>query len=490
MDAKKTYSLTTAGMAERFGDRHRGTVRYVPARRDWIAWEGGRWTLGGDAHVYSLVKETIRSIDREASEEQSDRARIELRQHAQRCENGRQIDSIISHASRLPGLRVDLDALDRGEWLLNVLNGTIDLRSGELRPHDPEDLITKVAPVEYVPDATWGAWERFLSETLPDPELRGFVQRAAGYSLTGSTREQVMFVAYGPTASGKSTFLGAVARAVGAYATAANFKTFLRPMRDGGGDKPRPDLVALQGARMVLTAEVSRGQAIAEDVLKQVTGQDQICVRPLHRAPVTFVPTWKIWLATNERPRVRADDAAALRRLVEIPFDQHVPEERRDRALPELLAGPEAQRAILAWAVEGCVAWHRDGLGPPEPVRDATQAFREDMDVERLFVREQLRASEHHQITAAQLFTEFKDFARDRGLPQPTSKKRLGEVLRAEGYRSYRSAGERGWLAELITREERADEEAQRSSVRKLRIRAVEEDQEGEEGVLELFDDA
>jgi putative DNA primase/helicase len=196
---------------------------------------------------------------------------------------------------------------------------------------------------------------------LPTPALRTFVQRVAGYCLTGDTSDEKFFFAHGPTGGGKSTLLGALRRTWGNYATTADFSTFTVHRHQ---DRPREDIARLHGSRLVVSVEVTDGTRLAEGLVKTLTGGDHVAARFLYERTFEFLPQFKLCIAANNRPTVRDDDDAMWRRLVEIPFPQSLPREERDPSVKATLMDPSiAGPAILAWAVEGAASWFVDGLG-------------------------------------------------------------------------------------------------------------------------------
>ena len=281
---------------------------------------------------------------------------------------------MISLARSEPGIPVTPRELDSDPWLFNVVNGTIDLRTGQLREHRREDMITMLAPVVFDPKARNTIWESFLDRVLPDPALQGFVQRAAGYSVTGDCSEEVLFFPYGSTQTGKSTLLRALAKTFGDYAMTADFGAFLARDRNAGG--PRNDIAAMSGKRMVVSVEVDPGQRMGEALVKQLTGGDDVRARFLFQESFEFAPTFKIWLAANDRPHVRDDDDAIWRRILQIPFDARISEEERNPAIKAHLCDPEsAGAAILAWCNRGAWTGSLSALWSPtpsEPLRQST----------------------------------------------------------------------------------------------------------------------
>ncbi len=286
------------------------------------------------------------------------------------------------------------------------------MKPGELREHRREDLITKLAPVEYDPEARLDLWDRFLAEaTGGDQELMRFLQRAAGYSLTGETDEEKLFFVHGPAAAGKSTFLEALKAAMGDYAQTADFETFLARQQVGG---PRNDVARLAGARLVISIEVDEGKRLAEGLVKTLTGGDTVTARFMYRESFEFKPQMKLWLAANHAPKVSDDDEAMWRRILRVPFERVIPKEKRDPKVKATLRDPEiAGPAILAWAVQGCLTWQREGLGVPPIVEQATSAYRLDNDPLREFFASCCVFGPTKTVTVSDLNNEYESWCND-----------------------------------------------------------------------------
>ena len=328
--------------------------------------------------MVALEKDTVSAIYAEAAAENDSDRRKALGKWAAGSEAERRIAAMISLARSEPGVAVLPQALDANLWALNCLNGTLDLRTGERRSHDPADLITKLAPVEYNPDAGYQLWTDFLETAIPDPKTRRYVQKISGMSLTGDASEDLIVLVHGPGGTGKGTFREAFTGALGNdYAAPADLATFTTRRRDAQG--PQPDLARLKRKRLVTISEPKSGGAVS--LLKSVTGGDATPTRTHYAETFEFVPQFTLWLMSNYRPNVPADDTGLWRRLREIPFttvfDPPDPGVRQALSDPQI-AGP----AVLAWAVEGCLAWQREGLGKlPPQVSGATAEYRKEMDL-------------------------------------------------------------------------------------------------------------
>jgi putative DNA primase/helicase len=418
------YNLTDLGNSERFSNQHGEDARYVYPWRSWLTWTSQRWQPDAGGVTVRMAKETVRSIYSEAADAEDADRRKAIVGHARRSESRSRIEAMIALAqSEMP---IMPDGLDTDPWLLNVSNGTLDLKTGELREHDRDDLITKLAQVEYDATAKAPIWEKFLEQILPDEAVREFVRRLAGYSLTGSTREHVLPILYGSGANGKSTFVNVLMAAMGDYASQTAPDLLLAKQ----GSHPT-ELADLFGARLVAAIEVNDGRRFNEALVKQLTGGDTIKARRLYQDFWEFAPTHTVWMAVNHRPDVRGTDQAIWRRIKLIPFTTAIPPEEQDTELPEKLL--EELPGILAWAVRGCLDWQRSGLGEPDEVRRATNQYRAHMDVLAGFLDERCVIDQKAWAKFGNLYADYTEWAEAAG-EHPESKRRFGDSLAERGY--------------------------------------------------------
>jgi putative DNA primase/helicase len=342
------------------------------------------------------------------------------------------------------------DELDASPDLLNTESGTIDLRTGDLREHRREDLITKIAPTKYWPDAAAPTWEAFLERVLPGEELRAFVQRAVGYSATGDTSEQCMFINHGGGANGKSTFQEAIAAALGDYAMRAPTEMLLAKRSDGVPN----DVARMKGARFVSASETEEGRRLAESRIKDLTGQDTITARFMKAEWFDFAPTHKLWLSTNHKPEIRGTDAAIWRRIRLVPWAVTIPPVEQDKKLPIALRDELA--GILAWVVRGCLQWRREGLQAPDEVRKATGEYRVEMDVLAGFLAECCELDTSHWEYAKDLYECYKRWCDENG-ERPEPQRKFGGRLGERGFQRDRG-GSRGagiWRGVRLTEGEK-----------------------------------
>lgn len=411
----KFFNLTDMGNGERLAHHHGQDIRYCYPNSSWYIWDGSRWKVDKSGEIERLAKDTTRRIYIEAGHCQDDEQRQAIVKHARSSESRYRKLAMIDMARSEDEIPVLLDDLDADGWLLNCLNGTLDLRTGDLHPHRRQDMITKIVPVNYDPNATLDLWDRFLDTTTQgNEEFLGFLQRAVGYSLTGNTGEEVLFFIHGPTAAGKSTFVEAIKSVMGDYAVTADFEVFLQKYRDLGS--PRNDVASLAGSRLVVSIEVQEGRRLAEGLVKMLTGGDTVRARFLYHESFEFSPEMKLWLCANHAPKVRADDSAIWRRILKLPFEHIVPEDERDPEVKATLKNPDiAGPAILAWAVQGCLRWQEYGLEIPEIVKQATAAYRKEMDILEAFIEDCCIIQPGVSVSKKDLYNEYKQWCEESG---------------------------------------------------------------------------
>ncbi len=428
---------TDAGNAIRFARQHGAVARYCYEWQSWLLWTGTHWQRETGGNAMRLAKQTARAIYREAALEAGEDARRRLHAWATRSESEPSLRRMLLLAqSELPVKAAQFDA---NPFVVNCPNGTLELQTLHLRPHRREDFLTKVTAAPYQAGARHPTWEAFLARGLPDEGSRAYVQRAAGYFLTGSTIEEKLFLIHGPTAGGKSTLLGALRRTLGDYATTADFSTFTERRVDGG---PREDLARLHGARLVVSAEVTDGTPLAQGLLKTWTGGDLVVARRLYQESFEFVPQCKLVIAANERPRARHDDEAFWRRVVEIPFGASIPAAERDPDVKAFLTDPtQAGTPILAWMAEGAAEWFAHRLGSAPEIDTATASYRAEEDPLAGFFEDVCVLDPAGELSARMLRQAYEEWCRDQGIRFPLSARKLAARIEARGCRSRRAAG-------------------------------------------------
>ncbi len=401
--------VTESTLAERLIASYGSDLLFCGPWRKWLIYRGGRWEeCPTPAPVQQRTIRLIREARAQAARGSGAEAQAAVK--ALFAAEKRSVrDSIVALAAHEAAVQAAPGEFDRDPLLLNVLNGTVDLRTGERREHQRADRLTKMAPVAYDRAAAAPAWQAFLERIFAgNPEMLAFIQRAIGYSLTADTGEQCLFICWGAGANGKSTLLEALRFVLGDYARAAPLDLFVASK----GDRHPTELATLAGVRFAPCVETREGARLNETLLKQLTGSDTVQARRMREDFWEFQPVAKLWLGTNHRPTIRGTDTAIWRRVRLIPFTVTIPPEERDRELPAKLRA-EAP-GILRWAVEGCLAWQREGLCPPADVTCATDAYRQDEDRLGAFIAECCKTGPGFVAKSADLFAAYARWAEDR----------------------------------------------------------------------------
>lgn len=353
------------------------------------------------------------SIYEEVSDLADAKDRATLQRHAVLSEQASRITAMLALARSEPGIPIRQDELDRDAWTLNCANGTLDLKTGQHFPHRREDLTTRCLTTNFLPKVGCPHWQSFLGRIMDgNKDLIAFVQRAVGYSLTGSTSERCMFILYGGGKNGKTLFCEALRLLLGDGYTARTPTQTLMAKR---GETIPNDVARLRGVRLVTASETSDGHRLDEALIKDITGGDKLAARFMRGEWFEFSPTFKIFLSTNHKPRVMSNDDAIWDRLRLVPFLIRIPEEER-RPMEEMLRDfQEEMPGILNWALQGCLEWRRHGLGEPPEVRIATADYRCEQDTLGEFLAECCVLQRDAQVSSHALYDEYRRWATEAG---------------------------------------------------------------------------
>jgi len=437
---KGKCQYTDTSNAERLLERYGRDIRYCTPWKRWLYWDGRQWRKDAAAEIMARAKEIVREMYEEAYSIEGEWERDQLEKHAMKSEAVRRRKAMVEALSWERPVWVAPEELDCDAWLLNCGNGTVDLRTGMLRPHDRGDYITKIANADYVPGAECPRWRRFIGEAMGgNVALVSFLQRAGGWALTGDTTEQMLFVLHGGGANGKSTFINTMLNLLGDYGVAAASETFMRRR----GQEMSNDVARLKGARLVATSEGAEGSCLSEHLVKQMTGNDRVTARFLYGEYFDFEPTFKIFIATNHRPVIEGMDDAIWRRIKLVPFAVTIPPERQDKNLMNSLR--EEYSGILNWFVEGCLKWQREGLETPPAVEEATRAYRSEMDVVGSFIRDRCEVREGAEARSRELFNEYASWC-EENRERAGSERLLAFRLQDLGYVKQRRKDANYWV--------------------------------------------
>lgn len=447
--AEHAPRATDSANADAFVAEHGRGYLFVAEWESWLAWNGKHWErVGAKGRVLNAAmltaraahyrtKGVIAALEAEqhqhalAGKKDEDlEARIKYQRNLLKWFEQSQNASRLEAVARLLETRliVGLRDLDSDPWLLNVANGTLDLRTANLRAHDPADLITQFADVEWHDDARCPTWDTFVRASMGgDLELALYLQRLVGYAITGLTTEHLLAFFYGTGLNGKSTFVQTLRAMLGEYACAAPRDLLFE---DRQGQRHPAELARLYGKRLAVCAEIAEHVTLDEAKVKDLTGGDAVAVRRMREDFWDLVPTHTLFMSGNHKPTVRGDDYGIWRRIRLVPWTVTVDAENVDRDLPRKLAAE--REGILRWAVQGCLEWQRIGLVEPQTVIDATRAYREESDVLGEFLADYVVFGPSERCAREDLRKRYEAWCEEAG-HRPVGARKLGQRLREKG---------------------------------------------------------
>jgi len=415
--------------------KHGKDLRYCHAWGKWLVWDGTQWRQD-NLSVVQRAKDAVLGMYKMASELSNQAERQELVTHAKASESSQRIEAMVKLARSEPGVGIEPDEMDCDPMLLNCRNGTIDLKTGELLPHRREDLITKCCPVGYDSKAECPVFEGFIEAIFAgDAALAAYARKLCGYFLTGVVSEQILPIFYGVGANGKSTFTNIILALLG---QGYSMKASLALLMASKGDRHPTEIADLHGKRFVACNETEDGRRLAESLVKELTGGDRLRARRMREDFWEFEPTHKIILATNHKPEVRGTDHAMWRRLKLVPFGVVFAENDQDKRLPEKLLAELP--GILAWCVQGCLTWQRDGLQHPDAVTDATSQYKAGEDLIQAFIGECCIVSQEVKAKSSDLYAAYREWCEHTGEYAITQRK-FGVALTERGFQRYTNNG-------------------------------------------------
>lgn len=453
------------GIGRYAGELLRDKVRFVSQEKAWRVYGSGIWARDHEQRVPRMVGRVSDMVDLRVDEiyakakeafdngdadgkERFDEAK-KLKTFAKGIATNRGLKAVAEIASSTEGVGVSAEVFDSNLNLIALNNGTFDLSSMTLRPHNPDDMLTKRIPVAYDPDAQASRWVQYLEEVIPDPEYREYLQRAVGMALLGDTSEAAFFVLWGETGCGKSQFIDVVTAVFGDYGVTAAASAF-RESRSGDDSRKANSLHALKGARVVMTSETSKHSTLDGELVKRVTGGDSVKSHALYETEVEWKPVFTMFMATNFKPVLDAADGAIWRRVKPIEFPMSFfrdgrATENREKGLAQKIIATELP-GVLNWVLEGVRAYRELGLKDPSSMNEALKSYREDSDPVISFLNEAvaeglLIADKGASATMTELYRVFFEWSRQNGTQRPLGKSRFGQRLEDLGYKSSRGAG-------------------------------------------------
>jgi len=437
LEQLRWFAQTDIGNAERLVWRHGRDLRFCQPWGGWLAWDNKRWRRDDTGEPMRRAKGVARDLVTVADELEADDAdaAADFRKYGLRCQSAGKLRSMLELAESEPGIPVLPAQLDIDPWALVVDNGTLDLRTSRLRPHRRADLLTKASPYTYDPAAPCPTWRRFVSEIMCGrADLVEFLQRAAGYSLTAMTNEQVFFFLYGDGSNGKSTFLTTMMLILSEY----GFQGSQSVIEEGRNEAHPTVLADLFGKRLCCVAETKNGGKLSEEQVKRITGDEPIWARRMGMDGFTFEPTHKLWVAGNYKPVITGTDLGIWRRLCMVPFDASFTKEQKDPLLPMKLRAELP--GILAWMVEGARKWHESGLTEPEVIRTSRQEYQTEMDRIGGFLDEWCVLDPQQRVRSSHLYKAYQGWALEQGM-KSMNRNRFGREVTKRGLEKRKSGG-------------------------------------------------
>lgn len=420
-----------------YGDR----IRYCRSWNKFLVWNGNNWEIDNRGLVEEWILEFVHKMYRGLRCIKDPVLKADFEKHLIKSESFRRLQALNGVLKMTAEIKVGDSEMDNNIYLFNAKGVTIDLNYQRGREPAQADLLTKCSNFVFDKNAVCPTWEKFLMQIFNnDFELIHYVQKAMGYCLTGDVSEQCLFILWGTGANGKSTFLNTVQKLFGDYACTTGTETFMRKSSEQSNDIAR-----LMGKRLVTTSEAEQGKALSESLIKQITGEDELTARFLYGEYFSFKPTFKIFMATNHKPRIRGSDEGIWRRIKLIPFEVTIPPEQRDRHLAEKLEMENS--GIFNWLLKGYQLWKKEGLEAPEAVQNANDEYRFDMDSVGTFIAEVMNvdASGICRLSNKTLYDVYCRWCNKNNEKQ-MSQKSLAMRMQEKGYKRIVSNSTRMWL--------------------------------------------
>ncbi len=423
-------------------------IRYCITWNKFLYWNGTNWEVDNRGRVEEKVVDFIHQMYRGLRIINDKVLAAAFEKHLIKSESLRRIQAIIGLLKMSGSIKTEDWELDTDIYLFNIEGLTLNLKNGKAKEPSIKNLITKKSRFIYNRDAECPTWNLFLLQIFnKDMQLIRFIQKAMGYALSGDVSEQCLFILWGTGANGKSTFLNVLQYLFGDYACSTMIETFMKKNSEQSND-----LARLKGARLVTTSEVEQGKPLSESLIKQITGEDELTARFLYGKYFSFKPTFKIFMATNHKPRIRGVDNGIWRRIKMIPFTVTIPPEQRDKKLTEKLIAENS--GILNWLIQGYSIWRKEGLEEPKVIKEANTEYRMDMDVVGSFVNDciEFDATQKWRLNNTLLYQTYMRWC-SKNNERIQSQKWLTMRLSEKGFKKLLTNGERVWIGLILKNE-------------------------------------
>jgi putative DNA primase/helicase len=427
--SENLYEWTDLGNTRRMVKEYGADLRYCFGWKKWLCWTGKRWAWDNSGEIMRRAKYTTDMILAEAEAIEDGEERDKQKKYGRKCQSSNRLDAMVKLATSEPDVLVDHTALDAHPYLLNVRNGTINLRTGELQPHNPDNYLTTMIDVDYDPNAQAPLWERVVSAAMLDkPELVDFIRRSLGYQVTGSVDEDRFFLWWGSGANAKSTIQEALLDVLGPYAGVTDPNLLM----ESRSENHPTGLADLFGKRIVFAQETGFGRALNETLVKQLTGGDRVKARRMREDFWEFNPTHKLVIVTNHKPQIRDNGAAFWRRVVVVPFRRVFAPDQQDRHLPAKLIAE--RQGILAWLVRGCLEWQTEGLNPPADVLEAIEEYRLEQDILGAWLAAHCEEGTNYETETSLLHEDYREWLQAGGWKNLPTIQIFSMMLTERGY--------------------------------------------------------
>ncbi|MCX6971979.1 MAG: phage/plasmid primase, P4 family [Verrucomicrobia bacterium] len=446
-----SHTANDAGRAGRFVARFGEDIRFVPERGQWLTWASDRWTPDTDGAMVRLAMQLSREMLADSAaiggtDDTSAKARSVAAKEAIAIGDRRNIENMLKLAQVDRKILLPVASLDGDPWLVGAQNAVVDLRTGTVREYGRTDYITRRLGCNLDPQAKCPRWDLFMQEVLPDADVRRFVWKAAGYSISGSMQEQVFFFLFGCGRNGKSIFTQTIEHVLGDLAGTAG-KALLAV--DPHKAHPKRELAAIAGLRLLLGTEVGDSEKLNEEIIKTITGGDSVEGAHLYQNSFKFRPLCKIWISGNHRPDITGTDDGIWRRVRPVPFLEKFDGDKADRGLADKLRSEAS--GILNWLVQGCLLWRKEGLAMPPAIAGTLAEYRSDQDVLGGFIDSAVIEDQQARLKHADLFEKYLEWSRAENIRFTVTSKKLAKRLRERGWLSDRATGQTLWTGYRLT---------------------------------------
>lgn len=429
-DNSTGYSWDEAGMADLFSECYNKDTRFCPEAKSWYTYDGGKWTKDvGSLLVSAKIKEFVRLMALYCGEITDDDKRKEYMSFVSKMGDRRFRDRLMKDAA--DSMKIAAAMFDTHPYLVNCQNGTYDLESMTFREHKWDDFLTMQTNFEYsLQDVRCERWEQFIAEvTQNDKDKADYLQRALGYSILGTGKEECMFILHGKTTrNGKSTLLDAIQHLLGDYSTVAPVELICKADRQRNAEAANPVLARLKGKRMVTMSESDTSGKLDEATIKQYTGGEDITARELYQEAITFKPQFTMWLSCNDLPAVKDKSLFASDRVRVIEFNRHFTDAEQDKGLKDFFESQDAMKGIFTWLVAGYFKYRRFGLRMSEPMKAVVKQYEKDNDLVLQFLEEKCEQNDDVSTRAKNLYDTYKIWCKSNGYYVCSMKKFNAEV--------------------------------------------------------------